>query len=64
MLLTGLLLIVMTGCGTQKQPTLDGRLLNYDLGESTLTDSNGREVPYQMQGVLGIPEEKTARWLF
>lgn len=58
MLLTGLLLIVMTGCGTQKQPTLDGRLLNYDLGESTLTDSSGREVPYQMQGVLGIPEEK------
>lgn len=54
----GILLITLTGCSTRKQPVLEGKLLNYDLGESTLTEFGGRKVPYEIQGVLGIPEGK------
>ncbi len=47
-------LLGMTACsGTAK---LEGRLLQYDLGEGTLQDSTGRSVPYRIQGVLGIPD--------
>ncbi|MDD2972248.1 MAG: hypothetical protein PHE02_08995 [Lachnospiraceae bacterium] len=33
-----------------------GTLLDYDLGEAYLLESNGRKVPYEVQGVLGIPD--------
>lgn len=57
-LLIGVLLIILTGCGTKKQTSLEGNLLDYDLGKGTLMDSNGREISYEIQGVLGIPEGK------
>lgn len=52
------LLLALAGCGAQKPAALRGNLLEYDLGESTLLDGNGREVTYEVQGVLGIPKEK------
>ncbi|GEM_PF-6285619 len=62
-LLIGVLLIALIGCGAQTQPAPESNLLDYNLGEGTLTDSNGREIAYEMQGLLGIPVKKAARWV-
>lgn len=62
-LLIGVLLIALTGRGAQTQPAPESNLLDYNLGEDTLTDSNGREIAYEMQGLLGIPVKKAARWV-
>lgn len=49
-----LALLMLSACSSKVQ--LDGRLLQYDLGEGSLETSDGRSIPYQIQGVLGIPE--------
>ncbi|MDD3346676.1 alpha/beta hydrolase family protein, partial [Oscillibacter sp.] len=57
-LLLGAALIALTGCASQTPPAPEGNLLNFDLGQDVLTDFSGREIPYEVQGVLGIPEGK------
>lgn len=48
-----LALCLLAGCGgtLTEEP---GRVWEYDLGQATLED--GREVPYVLQGVVGVPE--------
>lgn len=56
LLLPALLLCILFGCSGKTE--LDGRLLNYDLGSGMLNTGDGREIPYEIQGVLGIPDGK------
>ena len=48
-----LLLCLLTACGSRTTGGTD-RIWEYNLGEAILQD--GREVPYEMQGVVGVPE--------
>lgn len=59
-LLVCFIAVLLCGCAKPAVTTEENGVVRYDLGEGSLTTSDNGNIPYQIQGTLGIPSGKAA----
>ncbi|MDD3336903.1 MAG: hypothetical protein PHI98_15585, partial [Eubacteriales bacterium] len=55
-----MLMMLLTGNAIYTSQAEATVITLYDLGEDTLQDGNGKNVPYRVQGLLGVPDRNKA----